>query len=72
MSEFKGKMLKSVNGHPIEKSWEINTVTGKIKKDSVVYTVFDDENFGAFYDCFKTLKEAQKCAKECEKGYLTK
>lgn len=59
-----GKTLKSVNGHPIEKSWETHEVTGQIKKDTIVYTVYEDDTYEAFYDCFRTLKEAQRCAME--------
>lgn len=62
MKELYAKTLKPVNGHPIDKSAEINTVTGKIKNDTWVYTVYSADYSG--FECFKTLKEAQKCARE--------
>ncbi len=60
--------LKSINGHPINKSAEINQYTGKIKMDTVVYTVYTDDSGDAGFECFKTLKAAQKYAKSIGEG----
>lgn len=58
------KVLKPVNGCLIEKSAELDSRTGKINTSTVCYVVFcDDSNMGLI-DCFKTLKEAKKCAME--------
>mgnify|MGYP003300858855 CR=1 FL=1 len=57
------KMMKPVNGHPIEKSAELHTITGKIKHDTIVYTVYSDADTFAGFECFKTLKEAQEYAR---------
>lgn len=57
------KNLKPVNGHPIQKSAELHSRTGKIKPETVVYTVYEDNSGDAGFDCFKTLKEAQDCAR---------
>ena len=59
---IKAEWLKPCNGYHIDKSWEVDENTGKIKKDSIVYTVYDDPE-GGFIDCFKTLKAAQEFCK---------
>lgn len=61
MESIKCVVLKPVNGHPIDKTYEVNTVTGKIKSGTTVYTVYDD--FDGAFECFNTLKEAQECAR---------
>lgn len=60
-TEYYTKLMKPVNGFVIEKSAELHSVTGKIKKDTIVYTVYDGDD--GLVDCFKTLKEAQECAR---------
>lgn len=62
MIEFYTRMMKPINGHCIDKSAEINSRTGKIKKETIIYTVYDADEDG-FYNCFKTLKEAQEFAR---------
>lgn len=63
MTEYYSKVLKPVNGFSIEKSAELNSRTGKIKPDTIVYSVYTLDGDDGLVDCFKTLKEAQKCAK---------
>lgn len=63
MKKYYSKMMKPVNGHPIEKSAELHTITGKIKPGTTVYTVYSDADDFAGFECFKTLKEAQECAR---------
>lgn len=60
------KWMTPVNGYRIEKSAELNSLTGKIKKDTIIYTVYDPVEDG-FYNCFKTLKEAQALARSLDK-----
>lgn len=62
-TKYYSKMMKPVNGYPIEKTAELHSVTGKIKKDTIVYIVHCPD-FEGFVDCFKTLKEAQECARK--------
>ena len=55
------KTLKSVNGWTINKTYEINTVTGKIKSDTIIYVATKMEADGSEkVECYKTLKEAQR------------
>jgi hypothetical protein len=59
------KELKPINGCYIDKCADINNRTGKIKLETVVYVVTHENDDGSFWcDCFKTLKEAKKCAME--------
>lgn len=62
ITKYYSKMMKPINGYPIEKSAELHSVTGKIKSDTIIYTVYTPDMEG-FLDCFKTLKEAQECAR---------
>lgn len=59
---MESKLLKAPAGYMIEKSWERHSLTGKIKPDSVVYTVYTEDGEGLI-DSFKTLKEAQTACK---------
>lgn len=63
LPELFSKELTPVNGCPIVKVWEVNSLTGKIKKDSIGYIVYARDDEDAFYDCVKTLKEAQALAR---------
>ena len=59
------KTLKSVNGWEINKTYEIHTVTGKIKPDTIVYVATKMEADGSErVECYKTLKEAQQDLKK--------
>lgn len=57
------KVLNVVNGCSIVKTAERHSVTGKIKKETIVYSVYDANEEDGFLDAFKTLKEAQECAR---------
>lgn len=52
-----------VNGLVIAKTWEVSDLTGK--KYNPIYSV--DEPDGDNINCFRTLTEAKKCAKEYNK-----
>ena len=55
------KTLKSVNGWEINKTYEIHTVTGKIKPDTIIYVATKIEADGSEkVECYKTLKEAHQ------------
>ena len=62
MTNYDCKILKAPKGFMIEKSYELHSVTGKIKPDTVVYTVYTEDGEGLI-DAFETLKEAQDCCK---------
>lgn len=64
MTEYWAKELKPVNGCPIEKTAEVDSRTGKIKRSTIVYTVYPNDGSDGFVDCFRTLKEAQERARE--------
>lgn len=53
------KPLKSINGWELNKTYEVHTVTGRIKKDTIIYVATKEENGGEMVECYKTLKEAQ-------------
>lgn len=59
---IEAKWLKPVNGFYIDKSWETKE-DGTIKKDSVIYTVYDDPE-GNFIECFSSLKDAKAFCKK--------
>ena len=55
------KTLRSVNGWTINKTYEVHTVTGKIKPDTIIYVATKMEADGSEkVECYKTLKEAQR------------
>ena len=60
--DYGSKLLKAPKGFMIEKSWELHSVTGKVKPDTIVYTVYTGDGEGLI-DSFATLKEAQECCK---------
>ena len=59
---FYTRELSPVNGHPISKMAKLDKKTGKIKPETLGYYVFDSFG-GSFFDT-KTLKEAQRIARE--------
>lgn len=52
-----------MNGCFIVKIEVRHSLTGKIKKEAAVYAVYDASKEDGFLDVFKTLKEAQECAR---------
>lgn len=62
MKEYRETELTPVNGHPITRSVEIHTVTGKVKPGTTCYFVWS-ANYDGFQD-YKTLKDAQRAARE--------
>lgn len=56
------RLLKASKGFMIEKSYELHSVTGRIKPDTIVYTVYTEDGEGLI-DAFGILKEAQECCK---------
>lgn len=59
--------LKAENGCFILKTAERHRITGKIKKETIVYSVYDSREEDGFLDAFKTLKEAQECARNYQR-----
>lgn len=53
------KLLKSYKGFEIEKSYETKK-DGTIKKDTIVYTAFGDDEDNALFDVALTLTELKK------------
>lgn len=55
----KVKLLKPYKGFEIEKSYEENA-DGTIKKDTIVYTAYADDEDNALFDAARTLSELKK------------
>lgn len=53
------KLLKPYKGFEIEKSYETKA-DGTIKKDTIVYTAYADDEDNALFDASKTLSELKK------------
>ena len=53
------KLLKPYKGFEIEKSYE-EKVDGTIKKDTIIYTAYVDDEDNALFDEAKTLSELKK------------
>ena len=53
------KLLKPYKGFEIEKSYEENA-DGTIKKDTIVYTAYADDEDNALFDAARTLSELKK------------
>lgn len=53
------KSLKPYKGFDIEKSYE-EKGDGTIKKDTIVYTAYADDEDNALFDATKTLSELKK------------
>ena len=61
MANIGYRKLKEVNGWTIDKTYEIHTVTGKIKPNTTVYVATKMEaDYSESFECFATLKEAQE------------
>ena len=53
------KLLKPYKGFEIEKSYE-EKADGTIKKDTIVYTAYADDEDNALFDAARTLSELKK------------
>lgn len=53
------KLLKPYKGFEIEKSYETKA-DGTIRKDTIVYTAYADDEDNALYDGAKTLAELKR------------
>ncbi len=53
------KLLKPYKGFEIEKSYETKK-DGTIRKDTIVYTAYADDEDNALFDAAKTLPELKK------------
>ena len=55
---MESKVLKPYKGFTIEKSYKLHAVTGKIKKDTIIYTAYTED--GGVFDGSRTLKELKR------------
>lgn len=55
---MESKTLKPYNGFTIEKSYELHAITGKIKKETIIYNAYTKD--GGFFDGAETLTELKK------------
>lgn len=53
------KSLRPYKGYVIEKSYE-EKADGTIRKDTIIYTAYSDDEDNALFDAAKTLSELKK------------
>jgi hypothetical protein len=53
MTKYWAMELKPVNGCQIEKSFERNSRTGKIKPDTIVYSVYTNDGDDGLVGCLR-------------------
>ena len=56
---MKVKSLRPYKGCAIEKSYE-EKADGTIRKDTIIYTAYSDDEYNALFDAAKTLSELKK------------
>ena len=55
---MESKALQPYKGYTIEKSYELHAITGKIKKDTIIYTAYTED--GGIFDGSRTLIELKR------------